>query len=112
MVDFRVHDSFLDHPKTVGISLEAVGVWVLAGCWCAHYLTDGYITAEAMRRITRRRTLITELVERNLLREIEGGYLFVDWLQYQRSKAEIMNSAALNRTRQARYRKRQHDDPA
>lgn len=113
MVDFRVHDGFPHHPKVVGLSLEAIGLWTLAGCWCARYLTDGYIPVEAMRDYTKRRTgPLAELVERHLLREIEGGYLFVDWLQYQRSRAEMEKSASHNRTRQARFRTKQRDvDP-
>jgi hypothetical protein len=47
VVDFRVSDGFPDHPKTLGLTLEAIGLWTLAGCWCARYLTDGYIPIEA-----------------------------------------------------------------
>jgi hypothetical protein len=113
MVDFRVHDGFPNHPKTLGLSLEAVGLWTLAGCWCARYLTDGYIPSEAIAQYTgRSRAPLAELVDHNLLQRIEGGYLFADWLQYQRSRSELEKTVAHNRSRQARYRaKRRDQDP-
>lgn len=90
MVDFRVDDGFEWHPKTVGMSLHTVGLWMLAGCWCAKYLTDGYIPGEILRKQAgRHRAAIQELLDRNLLVELADGYQFVDWLQYQRSRADV-----------------------
>ena len=43
MTWFYVDDNFSTHPKCIGISMEAVGVWTMAGTWCARHLTDGYI---------------------------------------------------------------------
>ena len=112
MVDFRVDDGFPNHPKTVGLPHEAIGVWLLAGCWCARYLTDGYIPTEAMQQITRRRQPINDLVNRNLLQQIEGGYLFVDWLDYQRSRDQVAKERDAGRERLAKWRaKRQQPDP-
>lgn len=48
MPDFRVDDGFGNHPKTVGLSLEAIGLWTLAGAWSMRYLTDGHVPAEVM----------------------------------------------------------------
>jgi hypothetical protein len=107
VVDFRVDDGFGQHPKTVGISLEAVGVWTLAGCWCARYLTDGYIPTKVLHQLCGpRRRAIEELVDRRLLCPQAGGYQFVDWLDYQRSREQIESSQAANRERVAKWRAR------
>lgn len=110
MVDFRVDDGFHLHPKTVGLPLDAIGLWTLAGSWCARYLTDGYIPDEVLRGFAGRRSAaIQALVERNLIQQIERGYLFTDWLDYQRSRAEVEEQRELNRQRAARARARKRD---
>lgn len=106
MVDFRVSDGFGSHPKTIGISLEAAGLWTLAGSWCSRYLTDGYLPADAMDGLCKRPKVIQELVNRNLLVVAPGGWQFVDWLQYQRSKAAVEAERERNRERLAKWREK------
>jgi hypothetical protein len=44
---FKVDDDFYGHPKIKAIPRRhrnaAISLWVLAGSWCARYLTDGVI---------------------------------------------------------------------
>ena len=109
MVDFRVNDGFGQHPKTVGLSLEAVGLWTLAGAWSMRYLTDGYIPTEAMRSISTRRQPLQDLIDRNLLQPSNGGYQFVDWIQYQRTRDQIEADRERNRKRLAKWREGKRD---
>ena len=112
MVDFRVDEGLPWHPKTVGMSLPAVGLWTLAGAWCAHYLTDGYIPAEVLHGFAGRHKAATqELINRNLLSQLADGYQFVDWLQYQRSKEDVESERRRWRERQARARARRDQPP-
>jgi len=100
-----VHDTFGTHPKTLGMTLQAAGAWTLAAVWCARHLTDGYIPNDAMTQIVGRRTsILKELADRNLITPAPGGWQYVDWLQYQRSKAEVLRERAANRERLARWR--------
>jgi len=107
--DFRVDDSFGQHPKTVGLSLEAIGLWTLAGAWSMHYLTDGRVPGEVMRGLCRRPRVIHELTQRNLVIPIDGDWQFVDWLQYQRSRAQIEAEREKARKRLADWRAKQRD---
>lgn len=111
MVDFRVDDGFADHPKILDLPLDAIGAWTLAGVWCAKHLTDGYIPGSAMKRITRRPHVLQQLIDHGLLIPLADGYQFVDWLQYQRSKEQVLADQAANRRRQARWRKRGDHTP-
>lgn len=105
MVDFRVSDGFGQHPKTLGITLQAAGLWVLAGAWSSRYLTDGYIPPEAMTTIAPRgKPAMQELVDRNLLTPLGEGHVFVDWLQYQRSRDQVEAERARGRERLAKWR--------
>lgn len=108
MTWFTVDDGFWSHPKTIGISLGAVGVWTLAGSWCAQHLTDGYIPADALAMICRRKVdrQAQELVERNLWTPVGDGWQFVDWSQWQLTRAEVEARRAGARERQARRRRR------
>jgi hypothetical protein len=104
-VDFRVNDGFSQHPKTIGITLDATGAWLHIGVWCARYLTDGYIPDEVVAGIVGRRTrVIKELADRNLLTPAPGGWQMVDWAQYQRTRAHVEADREKNRARLAKWR--------
>lgn len=114
MTWFYVDDKFWSHPKTIGISLSAVGVWTLAGSWCASHLTDGYIPADALHMVCRRNTSkpVQELVDRCLWTPAGDGWQFVDWLQWQKSRETIEGKRAATRARQEAWRQRQRQtDP-
>jgi hypothetical protein len=106
MVDFRVNDGLGNHPKIVGISLEAIGLWTLAGAWSMRYLTDGRIPGPIMASMCKRQRVVAELVDRNLLIPIDDDWQFVDWLQYQRSRAQIEADRERGRKRLADWRAR------
>lgn len=108
MTWFRIDDGFHGHPKVVELSLEAVGLWALAGSWCAQYLTDGLVSARTVRRFGASDEATTELVDADLWIEVEDGWLFKDWSDYQPMKEEVEaeRSAARERMKRVRAKKK------
>ncbi len=94
MTWFKVDDKFHSHPKVLKAGLEAMGMWVLAGSYCANYATDGVITHDVLARIAGRRwrKLATKLVVCGLFTETLVDFRFHDWLEYNPSKVEVVSS--------------------
>lgn len=106
---FKVDDGFHGHPKVVELSLEAVGVWTLAGSWCSSYLTDGEINLKSLRRIGGDLEHAVELVGAGLwLDQGENTYQFKDWDEYQplKSAVEAEREAARERMAAVRSKKK------
>jgi hypothetical protein len=105
---FKVDDGFHGHPKVVDLSLSAVGIWTLAGSWCAKYLTDGDVSQKAITRMGGDDGLAAELVEAGLWIPAVDGYAFKDWADYQPLKIDIEaeRAAAQERMRSVRARKK------
>ncbi|MFP5367480.1 MAG: hypothetical protein ACLGIS_11630 [Actinomycetes bacterium] len=106
---FKVDDGFHGHPKVVELSLEAVGVWTLAGSWCAAYLTDGEIGLKSIQRLGGGKEQADELVYAGLwLEPLPGVYQFKDWDDYQPLKetVEAEREAARERMQKVRAKKK------
>jgi len=106
---FKVDDGFHGHPKVVELSLESVGVWTLAGSWCAAYLTDGEIGLKSIQRLGGSQEQAMELVYAGLWLEPEPGlYQFKDWADYQplKSAVEAERDAARDRMQKVRAQKK------
>lgn len=110
---FKVDDAFHSHPKVMELSVEAVGLWTLAGTWCANYLTDGVIKESVLHRFGRTsanvRELCAELVDSGLWETVDDGvYKYRNWAEYQPVKddVEAEREAARERMRQVRARKK------
>lgn len=91
---FKVDDQFHDHRKAAKAGVEAVGLWALAGSWCADNLTDGFVPEYvAVRWTPRWRTLAKRLVEAGLWTEHthdgEKGWLYHEWDERQPTRAEV-----------------------
>jgi hypothetical protein len=110
MVDFRVRDTFPTHPKTLGITLNAVGLWTLCGAWSALHRTDGIIPTAVVAAHKDWKRATAELVDRHLWAETEGGWVFIDWAQHQRTRAQIEAETNAWKERQARARARRSGD--
>jgi len=108
MVWFRMDDSFPSHPKVLGIPrrdrLAAIGLWTLAGGWCAKQLTDGYLAEHMVDEIGGTQKAARTLVEVGLWELREGGYQFHDWDQYNPTREEVEADRAAARERMKRVR--------
>ena len=92
MAWFKIDDHLYSHPKWMALPKPARALWVTAGSWCAGQLLDG-TRAEARR-----------LVEAGLWEEIENGYLFHDWAEYQPVRQAVMDKRAKDAERLRKWR--------
>lgn len=106
---FKVDDGFHGHPKVMDLSLEAVGLWTLAGTWCANYLTDGEIPMKVIKRLGGAKKHAKELVVSGLWTEKAPEiYQFCGWNEYQPTKndVEAEREAARERMREHRAKRK------
>ncbi|WP_157116938.1 hypothetical protein [Nocardia vaccinii] len=105
-------DSFYDHPKVLDAGVAAIGLWTLAGAYCARHLTDGVITDRQIRAIGGTRKQAAKLVEVGLWSCDDASpnarrYFFNDWSEYQPSRADVTTRRRddAERKREARAKK-------
>lgn len=84
-----IHDGMPDHPKVEGLSDKAFRLLVSSWCWCARQRTDGRIIASSWKKrstpAARR-----ELLDAGLVHDDgNGGVIMHDYLDHQRSAADI-----------------------
>jgi hypothetical protein len=84
---FKVDDSFAFHSKAVAAG-ASLALWVRAGSWCAQQLTDGFIPLH-MVSVLGTPKAAARLVDVGLWEEVEGGFAFHDWSDYQPLRAEV-----------------------
>jgi hypothetical protein len=105
---FKIDDGFWSHPKTLQLSDGAQALWMRAGSWSMHHLTDGLIPAFALPLLRAKPRFVTELVAVSLWIPDEGAYRFHDWSRYQptRDQVEADRDAAAERKRRSREKSR------
>lgn len=107
MTWFKVDDGFYDHPKVHEIGLQAVGLWVLAGSWCAKHLTDGVISVAAIRRLGGTTRQANALVSAGLWLKLDANsYRFKDWMDYQPLREDVLKQRSEAKARMAEIRAR------
>lgn len=89
-----ISDDLYDHPKFVGLDLDAVGLWTLGLSYCCRHLTDGFIPAPMVDRLaagSRRKAsvLAASLVAQGLWEPAEGGWQIHDFHHHNRSGADV-----------------------
>ena len=112
MVWFNVDDNLHDHPKARRAGLEAIGLWALCGSFSAGYLTEGFVPEWKVLGYKNGRKLAEKLVEAGLWIEVyedpkngqEAGWVFHQWEDRNRTKAQVEQERAANRARQAKRR--------
>ena len=124
----KLDDQFSHHPKVIQAGPLAGWLHVCALCYCAQYLTDGFIpngvtnvladysnigvtdmevTLGALGHDIEVRELVDRLVEVGLWEQVKKGYLIHDYLEYNPSKAQVLAERAKNAERQGRYQAKQ-----
>src|SRR5688572_6751300 len=94
----RISDDFMDHPKVVGLGADgpiAVTLWLAGLGYCNRYLTDGYIPAGILSRLTtldpaQLRIATDALVAAGLWERGVNGFQVHDFLEYQNSKEYVL----------------------
>jgi hypothetical protein len=104
---FWIDDGFSTHPKTLAIPpahrLRVVGLWTLCGNWSAHHLTDGYVPAGLPAEYRAKKDDPQLLVDCRVRPggaglwepHPDGGWVFHDWADWQKTKEEIEARRAL-----------------
>jgi len=109
---FRVDDTFLGHPKAVGLSNDALATWTRAGDWCAWQLTDGVFErgqlAEFAGDADDPDAVAAELLRRRLWEPgaDDGQVQFHDWTDWNPSRAKVLARRKAGANRLARWRER------
>lgn len=84
----KLHDGMPEHPKVDGLSDRAFRALIESWCWCSRQLSDGYVPIKTWKkRVTPKVT--RELTEAGLVEPVEGGFQMHDYLEHQRSKAQV-----------------------
>lgn len=109
MTWFKVDDSLPDHPKTVALEESkhfgpAMGLWAVAGSWCAKHLTDGAVPKRLIRKLGFRDAHAAALVAVGFWDTITDGYQFHNWLKWQPSKLSVTAKREATAARVQRHR--------
>lgn len=107
---FKVDDGFAFHRKTLSATNQAIGLWVKAGSWCAQQLTDGHIPVSVIVAFGSSLEDAQCLVDADLW-EVDGeGFRFLNWAEFQPSKAEVEKEREKARKRKQQWRDRQNGE--
>ena len=106
---FMVDDKLHGHRKRIRAGIEAMGLWCVAGSWCADHLSDGFIQDYvALDLDPKAERHAAKLVSANFWTETEQngerGWQFHDWtgMQPTRVEVEAKREAAKERMRKVR----------
>jgi hypothetical protein len=95
----KLHDGMPENHKIVGLSDAAFRLYIEALCWCSRNRSDGKMPAAALRRLGSVKAQ-REIGAAGLIHAVDGGAWEIhDYLEHQRSKAEI--EAGLEQRRSA-----------
>lgn len=96
----KIDDQITFNPKLMAAGNAAVGIWIRMIAHSAAQLTDGYITGAVSVLIAgRSRAQINTLIATGLLHKVDGGYLLNDYLEYNPSRAEVLEKRERDRLR-------------
>jgi hypothetical protein len=111
---FKVDDSLAFHPKVLAAGNAAMGLWVRAGAYCAHLLTDGWLPDGAIPSLGGRKRDADALVRAGLWERVDGGYRFHQWGDRNpaKSQVEAERAAARERMQAHRFAKRSGEQAA
>lgn len=109
----KLDDQIMRNPKVRGISRDAFALHVAGLCYCATALTDGRIpdrdlplvAAEALAP----ESSASDLEKADLWERTDDGWMIHDYLDYQPSRADVMDDR--RKARERKQRQRSKDRP-
>lgn len=109
MTWFKVDDALHSHRKAVRAGIPAMGLWVMAGSWCASHLTDGFVPDYMAARLDPDyEAHAAKLVDAGLWvaaeRNGEKGWLFHQWVEQQPTAEAVRTKRAEAKERMQRLR--------
>lgn len=113
---FKVDDHFYSHQKVLAlprtVRAAAIGTWTLTGTWSAAHQTDGKIPTHMLDELGASTEGAEALVEARLWRRTKAGFQFVNWAQFQPTRAQADAKHASERERVREYRRKKADQEA
>ena len=107
----KLDDGFPEHPKVELAGDKAAWLYVCGLAYCSRTLSDGYIPATRLCRLTRfpqPQKLAERLVEVGLWDELPDGWQVHDYGRHQRTKEQVEAIRAANAERARKYRESRH----
>jgi hypothetical protein len=100
---FKVDDGLFLHQKIVKAGNAAMGLWLRAGSWSAHHLTEGFVP-DTVIEVLGTPTQRAKLISVGLWAEADGGCRFHEWNERQPTRDEVteQRSAWAARKRKSR----------
>jgi hypothetical protein len=102
---FKVDDGFYTSSKFLDIpreyQAEAAGLWMLAGVYSAHKMSDGFVSNGQLQLWEFDRESRNWLIAVGLWDEVDNGIQFHDWCDYQPTK-ESLQAKAVERSEKAK----------
>lgn len=89
----RVDDGWWSHPKTIGLTLAARGLWITALSWSCHQRRD-VVPAAFLTIAGAKQTEAEELVAAGFWVTVDGGWRIHDWRDYQDRSLSEKRAAA------------------
>lgn len=87
----KLDDTFWMHPRVLEVGDANAGVFARMLSYCGCYLTDGMVPGPIVDSITvKTRRAVPDLERAGLVQQLESGTVLIcDYLEYNRSKAEV-----------------------
>ncbi|WP_346921327.1 hypothetical protein [Glutamicibacter creatinolyticus] len=105
---FKVDDKFHGSKKLNQIPKRArfgaAGLWAIAGSWCGDQLTDGSVPDYMIKLWGPPPSAASALVDVGLWEKTSTGYRFLNWAEYQPTKADVEEDRKRTRERVAEWR--------
>lgn len=104
---FKVDDALAFHMKTLAAGNQALGLWVRAGSWSMQQLSDGFVPASMVTALGGGHKDAKALIHAGLWHQVDGGFQFHDWAEYQPTRAEVEAERVATRERVKKHRAKQ-----
>lgn len=87
----KMDDRYPDHPSVAGLTDGAFRLWCTGIAYCSQHLTDGFIPEAVINRwgVKHADRAAAELIGAGRWRSNADGYEVVNYLAYQRSRAQV-----------------------
>ena len=103
---FKVDDKLHSHPKWIGLGKGAKALWVSAGSWSSDQLSNGFVPKTVLKLLQGTAREAQQLCDANLWRTVDGGWEFVDWLDWQPSREKVLANRQKEADRKALWREK------
>src|SRR3990167_2815867 len=80
-------DGFFANPKILQAGHAAAGLYAMGLAYCGKYATDGFLPKAWVAGHPRK--LVSTLIARGLWQEVDGGFRYPDYLEYNDGKEAI-----------------------